>query len=351
MNGAFTADYFDGRTSARHAVDVSVEDERVAVRAEGIELDFHARDLRFRPRVAGAPIDIDLPDGGLLVAPFEHAAGSLRIPPATGLAHRLEAHVMAVIVSLAGLVVAGWLAYSEGIPWLARVVAERLPPQVEADIAKEGLRTLDSLVFRPTALPADERAALQEAFAQLSRLAGIAPPRLEFRDGGIVGPNAFSLPGGVVVITDQLVNVLPTDDLVMAVLAHEIGHLRHRDGARRILQASITGLLTVAVFGDVSAGTLAATIPAVLLSSSYSREQEREADAYAFELLRKSGRSPRLFADALRRLQSEDGDRAPRKPSPGAPRGGYLASHPDSEERMREAERAVDLTPPTRETP
>lgn len=351
MSGAFTADYFDGRASVRHAVDVLVEGERIELRGEGIALEFDARELRFRPRIGGAPLDIDLPDGGLLVAPYEHVAGSVRIPPATDLAHRLEARLLLVLASLVGLAVAAWFAYSEGIPWLARFVAQRLPPQIEADVAKEGLAALDGSLFGPTRLPAKERASIEKGLADLARVAGIEPPRLEFRDGGYIGANAMALPGGVIVVTDELVDRLPSDDLVMTVLAHELGHLHYRHGSQRVLQASLTGLLTAAIFGDASVGTLAATVPTVLLYGSYSRDQERDADSYAFGLLRRSGRSPALFADALRRLERERGEDMPRMAFPRAPRTGYLASHPDSEERMRAAEKAVDSTSPPKETP
>ena len=340
MNGLFAGEYFDGLTSRRRPVEVVVVGERIGLRGEDVDLDFHQRQLRFRPRVGSAPLDVDLPNGGLLVAPFDDIASFVAVPRLADLAHRLERHTGFVLAALAGLVAAAWLAYTEGIPWLARVVAHRLPPAIEADIARQGLAVLDANVFRPSVLSDPYRERVQQRLALLAAADGVATPRLELRDGGFIGPNAFALPGGVIVVTDQLVQLLD-DDEVAAVLAHELGHLRHRHGAQRILQASITGLLTAAIFGDISGGTLAATVPTTFLFSGYSRDLERDADAYAFDLLRRAGLSPRLLGAALERMQEDIDRHRPRNPMLRGSRTGYLASHPLTAERMRAAEQAV----------
>ena len=67
--------------------------------------------------------------------------------------------------------------------------------------------------------------------------------RIEFRKSRI-GPNAFALPGGSIVITDELVALVDGDAAVVTgVLGHELGHVRHRDGMRMLLQASAVGVL------------------------------------------------------------------------------------------------------------
>ena len=175
--------------------------------------------------------------------------------------------------------------------------------------------------------------------------------------------NAFALPGGVVVMTDELEQHLEEDDgRIAAVLAHEIGHLEHRHGARHILQDSIAALLAAAVLGDVSGiSGLVATLPAILTHTANSREFEREADTFAFGLLRKTGRSPRLLGEALATLEKKAEEAArssvgdcPVKlddpppgesvPEPRRPRSsdlGYLSTHPPTEERVRAAEEAA----------
>jgi len=340
VNGLFAADYFDGLTSRRRAVEVVVVGDRIGLRGSELSLDFRQRDMRPRPRVGSAPLDIELPNGGLLVAPYDDVASFIPLPPLASLADRLERRMAVVLTALAGLAVAVFLVYSRGIPWLVDVAADRLPPQVEADIAREGLAFLDANVFRASHLPAARRAGLQDRLGQLAAAEGMPVPRMEFRFGGFIGPNALALPGGVVVVTDQLAEILD-DEGMTAVLAHELGHLRHRHGTRRILQASFAGLFTAAIFGDVSGGTLAATVPAVFLYTGYARDLERDADAFAFDLLRRTGRSPLLLASALQRLQDDVDRRRPKDALARPSRTGYLASHPLTGERIEAAERAA----------
>ncbi len=61
---------------------------------------------------------------------------------------------------------------------------------------------------------------------------------VEFRASPIIGANAFALPGGIVIVTDQLMQLAEHDDEILAVLAHEIGHVKHRHVLRGLPQDS-----------------------------------------------------------------------------------------------------------------
>jgi Zn-dependent protease with chaperone function len=358
----FHADYFDGRTSGRRRVEVVVAAGRAVIRGDGVEAEHAVADLRVQPRLGSTPHRIHLPDGGLLVTqdPVEEV---LEVPRSAGLAHRLESRMGFIAIALVGLVIALGLGHQYGVPWLAREVAFRIPPEMEAEIAREGMETLDRHVFKASVLPAARQAELRSTFTQLTT-AGVVPATIEFRDGGFLGANAFALPGGVVVITDQLVALLEDDGRIAAVLAHEVGHLEHRHGTRHILQDSISGLFLAAVLGDASAiGSLVATLPVVLSHTANSREFEREADTFAYGVMKKTGRSPRLLGEALALLEQHAQSRGedcpvplePEKPGgeakkeepPKKPRRsaaadlGYLSTHPPTEERIRAAEEAA----------
>jgi hypothetical protein len=154
------------------------------------------------------------------------------------------------------------------------------------------------------------------------------PYRLEFRASPIIGPNAFALPSGIIVMTDELVQLAKNDPEVLAVLAHELGHVHHRHTMRRLLEGSATVLIIAGVTGDIaSAASLAATAPTLLLQTRYSRNNEREADRYAIEMMKKAGLDPRYLGALLARLESEVGRRGA-LPS-------FLSSHPSTEERGR----------------
>lgn len=106
-----------------------------------------------------------------------------------------------------------------------------------------------------------------------------------FRNAEEVGPNAFALPSGTIVMLDQLVELADDDKEVLGVLAHELGHVERRHSARMMLQTSISGLALTWWLGDVS--TLLAAAPGVMLGAKYSRDMETEADEYAKVLFEK----------------------------------------------------------------
>ena len=367
----FVADHFDGRSSQRRRVEVTFEAGRARIVGPAVELDLAADQLRVQPRIGRTPFRIQLPDGALLVTQ-DDIGRVLHIPRPEGLAHRLESNLKVVFGAFAGLIVAGVLGQVYGIPWLAREVAYRIPASLEADIAEQGMKELDKYLFKPSTLPKERQEALRTLFAELSAGSAI-PARIEFRDGEHIGANAFALPGGVVVMTDQLESLLKEDDgRIAAVLAHEIGHLEHRHGARHILQDSLTALVASALLGDVAGiSGLVATLPALLTHTANSRDFEREADTFAYGVLRKSGRSPRLLGEALTALEKAESGARPRgrgckvpldDPPPGseAPKTdatqqagaeeeppyrdfdlGYLSTHPPTKERVRAAEEAA----------
>jgi Zn-dependent protease with chaperone function len=228
---------------------------------------------------------------------------------------------------LGGLVVAVCvLTYVYGIPMLAQAVANRIPYSATEGLSAEMLASLDKRMFTPTALAPERRAALEAAFSTLTLPPGAGKYRLVFRKSDAIGANAIALPSGTIVVTDALVTLAKDDREVVGVLAHEAGHVDRRHGLRSILQNSLMGLVIAMVAGDLS--SLAAAAPAALLEANYSRELEREADAYAVQVLRQNGIPVQHLANMLRRLDESSGT---------AQMAGaltYLSSHPATSERL-----------------
>ena len=147
--------------------------------------------------------------------------------------------------------------------------------------------------------------------------------RLHFHSGRL-GANAFALPGGTIVVTDELVALLEgRDELLLGVLGHEAGHVSHRHGMRALVQSTLLGSITALAFGDFS--SMLAGAPALLGHLAYSRNFEREADGEAIRLLQASGLSPELMVTVFERLQAQRGGRV---------LGIALASHPANAERI-----------------
>ncbi len=160
----------------------------------------------------------------------------------------------------------------------------------------------------------------------ISGIEGAGGYRLELRSSKRLGANALALPSGEVVVTDQLVELAKNDDEIVAVLAHEIGHLRQRHGLRRLLQDSATVLLVAAVTGDLSSiASLATALPAILLQAKYSRDFEREADDFALDYMKRHDISPEAFGAILLRME--------RRRGAAADVPDYLSTHPATRER------------------
>jgi Zn-dependent protease with chaperone function len=222
-----------------------------------------------------------------------------------------------------------------GVPALARAVAERTPRAVERHASSQALLLLEKTHIKPSALPVSRRAELQQAFARL--IAGEPRHRdmqLQLVSGNI-GANAFTLPDGRILLSDSLVALAQNDEELLAVLAHEAGHHRHRHGLRNALEGSIVFLATGLAFGDVSGSSLAVAVPATLVSRGFSRGHEREADEYAFDLLTRRGHSPLSFARILTRMMEQD-----RTPENSTVMN-YLGTHPLNRERVAAAEAAA----------
>lgn len=193
-----------------------------------------------------------------------------------------------------------------GLPLLARAVVAATPPGIEQSLGDSTLAAVDQALMRPSQLPQAEQARITQAFADAvahQDAANQRPWKLVFRRSEI-GPNALALPGGTIIMTDEMVALVNADTQVLtAVLAHELGHVQQRHGLRMLVQASVLGALGAVVLGDFS--TLLAAVPALLGQAHYSREAEREADAHAVKVLKDAGMSPLHMVTLFEALEQE----------------------------------------------
>jgi Zn-dependent protease with chaperone function len=328
MTGPVAATYFDGRTSAALAVAIQIENQRVrvsgaATRDEPIEA------VVISERLGLAPRQLKFSDGAFcevrdIDALSELLAAAGRPERAIERAERTR---WIVLAALAATVFGGFAVYRWGLPAAAAVTARRAPQSVLDQLSAQVLGVFDGGLFEPTRLPAGQRGQLEARFEGL-RLGAARniQARLIFRRSPSIGPNALSLPSGQVVVTDELVEALSTEQ-VLAVLAHELGHIEGRHGLRNLIQSSILGILVTWYVGDVS--TLVTAAPTIFLQLKYSRDFEREADDFAAMTLENSGLRRELFAGALQAIEA-----AQRKDADGTGIPAYLSTHPSTAERI-----------------
>lgn len=313
------------------------------VESEGETLEFASAELTLSPRLGRTVRVLKLPgEGQLQLADSPLLDQWLPTPNRVEawtdwLERRRSAAIGAGVATVLGVV----LFFQVGLPWMANRLAPVIPRAMERTISDQALSLIDNLQLKPSQLPADRQLALQLEFQALTRgLPRELDYRLSFRDAPGLGPNAFALPDGHVVVTDQLVDMVGDhEEELLAVLAHEAGHHEHRHGMRQALQSSAVVVVAGFLFGDLSGtGSLSVSVPVLLLESGFSRDHEREADAFAFGLLKQRDRSPADFARVMRRLSEHYGEKDVGAVS-------YLSTHPPSAERVEAAERSAGLAP------
>ena len=309
-----SAMWFDGQTARRTDVALLVTGHTVRVKrasADGGDSSDNAiahvpRDsVQVSERIGDTPYRLTFPGGGLAVT-GDHTGveSAFGLSPSAHWLSRMERARWAVVAALVGLVAAVFFAYQTLIPLVADAVAKRIPREAEKTLGTVALQGLDRWILKTSKLEANEVSTLRALFAALADNAGLAGVvELQFRDAA---PNALALPGGTVLVTDGLVRLFKADERLLAgVIAHELGHVHHRHSLRHLLAGSASSLMVGALLGDVSGvSALVTTAPLVLSTLHYTREAEMEADQYAFDLLKKSGRSAKDFADAMRRFEA-----------------------------------------------
>jgi predicted Zn-dependent protease len=147
-------------------------------------------------------------------------------------------------------------------------------------------------------------------------------------------PNAFALPGGRVYLLSGLLAKAETPDELAGVLAHEIGHLAHRDGLRRLIREGGTAFLAGLMFGDLTGSGVVLMAGRMVLSAANTREAETAADAFAATIMRRLGRPTAPMAALMQRVTGPEHELAP----------SLLRDHPLTAERKRALE-ADDAAP------
>ena len=332
----FQALYYDGKSSASRPVRVRAWTGELEITGEGVRARIPTAAVKVEPPIAATRRILQLPEGAQLQTADE-AAVAAAFPDANALEgriHLLERRWPYAVAAVLVVGVVAWWMVVYGVPLAARIAAEQVPIDLETALGERTLGTLDSMGCAPTTLAPKRVAELRSRFQALTHGLGDGfRYRLELRSCRAIGANAFALPGGTIVMTDGLVKLAKNDDEIVAVLAHEVGHVRHRHGVRLAFQSLGVGALIATLFGDAaSVSAIIVAVPSVLVQTGYSRSFEEEADGYAFERLKEIGISPRHFADILRRLE---GSRA--AGARGERALDYLSSHPATRKRIERA--------------
>lgn len=341
------AQFYDGRTAARHAVTVTPGTDRQSLRIEGDSLPapLHWTLMTLRALedssdstrltlTRHAPSDDETPHdvARLVIQDPDLIAWLHKTRPVLfkrerhpGLMRKLALYAGGAIAATAALIFVI-------LPALANTLATYIPIDREVAFGKTVVNQMERQLnwlggdgdlgcSNP-----EGRAALDKMLARLTDPQDMAYDiELQVFDHGMV--NAFAAPGGQVVLLRGLIDKADTPEEVAGVLAHELGHVESRDATRLALRsAGSAGLLTM-LLGDFTGGAAFAIIGETLISASYTRDAEADADQFALDMLADAQVDAEGFADFFDVLADMQGVEIPE----------YLSSHPVTATRAARA--------------
>jgi Zn-dependent protease with chaperone function len=337
VNATFNGKYFDGETLQSRAVIVAVTAGRLSVTGVEPPVECSLSEIRASDRLGRVPRFLYLPERRTIETEENDAVDEMlafqqRGRPAA-FVHWLESRARVAAIATVTLVVSVAAIIYFGLPVLARRAAMAVPASIEKNAGEAALAAFNRYT-QPSQLSHADRVRVERLLDFLALKQRLTyHPRVEFRSLGANVPNAFALPGGIIIMSDQLVRLAEDDEEIMAVLAHELGHVERRHGMQGVLRGSAALLVVSTVTGDLSTLTsFSGTIPFMLLQRGYSREFEAEADDYAIATLHTVGVDPRFFISILEKLEKA-------RPVVGQDYS-YLSTHPNTSDRIEKLRRA-----------
>jgi Zn-dependent protease with chaperone function len=328
------ATYFDGESSKAHQAKIAFRDQHILIHREGMPLVRHPLiNAHVDESFQGAARRIDLGGGALLEIPDKAALQSSLDKQGLTLStiQKVQNSWVWVGASVVGLIAVLVLSYLFAIPFAAKHVAGWLPESVEKSLGKEAWPMIEAQLFKPSKLAPERQAVIRDNFAKLTeRLQGSPAYDLEFRSSAM-GPNAVAIPGGKLVLTDELVQLTKDDSAIMGVLLHELGHIKQRHSMRNIIQVTAVSAVLSLWLGDVSA--IVTFIPATIANMKYSRDFENEADDYAMQGLKALKISGEPVAELFEAMEKVAQKGATKEKADGIE--AVFSSHPVTADRIK----------------
>lgn len=283
-------------------------------------------------KLQGLPSDLLFADGSRFV-PDDCDFYWPNTSKAEKLTHSLEQNRLLLLGCLLGSILLVWLLLTRGIPAVAVYAVKVVPQSVLQHTSEQVLYAMEKTTLDPSQLPQKQQQHLRQLWQQ--HLAQLplkqSHYQLLFYHSDVMGANAFALPSGQVVITDQLAELLKNNDTaLLAVMLHEIGHVEHHHGVRLTAQSAIGAITFALVFGDLEGiAEIVLGTGSTLLEQRFSRDMEREADDFSLTHLQKLGYSKHAFAEAMSLIakQHSDNEALPEWLE-------YFSSHPSFKERI-----------------
>ena len=300
ITGRFT----DGETAAVHDVDLVIGDGSITITGDTVAVSWPvARIKRLPDRPDGAVIlSLKGSDARLSIDPHCVAAVRAALPRLLD-QQRSRRGTLLLGGALTGTAAAIAAFIFLGLPALSRPLARAVPPEVELRMGAQTNQLVAWFTDECETSP-EAQAALDRLGARIETASG-SPFEFKLRIVDADFPNAFALPGGWIVVTDDLIDIMESPDELAGVLAHEGAHVARRHVmAAQLREMGLGVMLDFLVGGGSGAGQEIARTGATLETLRHTRTAEAEADRYALEYLAASDMNPAALADFFERMHS-----------------------------------------------
>lgn len=328
--------FFTGKSTASVAATLSLDSHGKLLVEPLMSEGCDPPDVRVTLRVGSIPREVVFPDGSIFETGDNDGIDAL-FGGHAGLAYRLESSAPIAVASTLLLVVALIGAVFSGIPWFGKVLVDYVPDGAMTYIGEATLHSMDEFLLEPSELSEQRQAELTDMFEKLVPDSSQYDYQLAFRMSDFIGANAFALPNGTILFTDDLIELSDNDDEIAAIMLHEIGHVELKHSLRRIITHAGIAVISGVFLGDLTtAGSMALGMPNIWLDATYARDMESEADSYALGEMQRRGMQTDHFANILTRLSGESGMDSEDETA-------YWSTHPPTQRRIARFQTAVSV--------
>jgi len=212
--------------------------------------------------------------------------------------------VKLTVAFLVGFLLIAWVA-ANAMGWGVRMAVKRIPVQQEIEFGDEAFKKIEPRLALLSTKTNEVKQLEQLAAPLLAVLPSNGIPFRFYITAG--GPNAFALPGGRIVVTTGLLELLDKPEELVGVLAHESAHVTQRHAFQHMISGKgPVYLLQILTGGQSKLFNIMAFPSEMLMYESFSQKYEREADAYGWDYLVAAKINPHGMIDALSKLREHE---------------------------------------------
>lgn len=332
----FSGHYYDGVSAAAQDARVAVTSRGLLISTAADRIEWRYADIERAPGQQGAGAatlrlaNRAAPDALVILPaaarePIDRAAPGLLSGRADR--RRMTALIGGLIAGSAAVAAALFI----GVPAVSGPLAHATPKGFETQIGENLAAQINAFIR-----PCGDDGAMAAITPVIDEMAAVGEVGFDvrFRFVRMTAPNAFALPGGYVMATTGLLEAVGEDqEAFLAVMAHELGHVRARDGMRAVYRNAGLGILLEVITGGSGAAQQAVLVSGQLNQLRHTRRQETQADETAAQIMTGMDLDPAALArafEAITGAQDDGGDGHGGDVSIPA----WLSTHPDTEKRI-----------------